>query len=269
MPTPNDILIKRSEGGAVLEVSFNRPSKKNAVTSEMYLTLAGLLNESAKDGSIHAVLLYGEGDSFTAGNDLGDFIANPVAAEDSPQARLIDALINFDKPLIAAVRGAAVGVGTTVLPHCDLVYAGESARFQMPFINLGLVPEFASSLMMPLQIGYHAAAELILLGQPFDARRAADLGLVTRVVPDGELLPTAREAAATLAGKPTGSMRAIKTLLKRTTREQAPAAAKAENQEFSARLHSPETREAIATFFAKRRPDADRAKNAAPMGATA
>src|SRR5262249_53036048 len=160
-----------------------------------------------------------------------------------------------DKPLIAAVRGAAVGAGTTMLPHCDLVYAGESAKFQMPFVNLALVPEFASSYLLPAQLGYRAAAELILLAQPFDAKRAAELGLVTRIVPDQDLLAAAREVAARLAEKPIGALRTSKRLLKRAALEQAQAAAKAELQEFAARLRSAEAKEALAAVFAKRRPD--------------
>lgn len=267
MVTSNDILTTRS--GPVLEVSFNRPSKKNALISAMYSALADLLNESANDDSVHVVLLYGQGDSFTAGNDLADFQANPPGAGDSPQARLIDALINFDKPLIAVVRGAAIGAGTTMLPHFDLVYAGESAKFQVPFVNLALVPEFASSYLLPSQLGYRAAAELILLAQPFDGRRAAELGLVTRVVPDQDLLATAREAAAKLADKPIGALRTSKGLLKRASSEQAQLAAKTELQEFAARVRSAEAKEAFAAFFAKRRPDANRTKSPAAAVASA
>jgi enoyl-CoA hydratase/carnithine racemase len=265
MTTSNDILTKRS--GPLLEVSFNRPSKKNALTSAMYSTLADLLNESASDDSVRVVVLYGQGDSFTAGNDLTDFQANPPGAGDSPQARLIDALINFDKPLIAAVHGVAIGAGTTMLPHFDFVYAGESARFQTPFVNLALVPEFASSYLMPSQIGYRAAAEIYLLAQPFDATRAAEFGLVTRVVPDKDLLATARLTAAKLADKPIGALRASKGLLKRASREQGQAAAKAELQEFAARVRSAEAKEAFAAFFAKRRPDNSPATSAAGAAA--
>jgi enoyl-CoA hydratase/carnithine racemase len=267
MTTSNDILTQRS--GPVLEVSFNRPSKKNALISAMYSALADLLNESANDDSVHVVLLYGQGDSFTAGNDLADFQANPPGAGDSPQARLIDAMINFDKPLIAAVHGVAVGAGTTMLGHFDLVYAAESAKFNVPFVNLGLVPEFASSYLLPSQLGYHAIAEIVLLAQPFDARRASDVGLVTRVVPDQDLLATAREAAAKLADKPIGALRASKGLLKRASREQAQAANKEELQEFAARVRSAEAKEAFAAFFAKRRPDANRTKSPAAAAASA
>jgi enoyl-CoA hydratase/carnithine racemase len=183
--------IVSEQSGSVLRIQFNRPAKKNALTANMYSTVADLINAAARDAGIRVVLLHGAGDSFTAGNDLQDFIKNPPGPGGSPQARLNDALINFRKPLVAAVHGAAVGSGTTMLLYCDFVYAGESARFQLPFINLGLVPEFGSSFLLPLRLGYIRAAELVLLGQPFDAAQAAALGLVTRVVPDQTLLAAA------------------------------------------------------------------------------
>jgi enoyl-CoA hydratase/carnithine racemase len=247
----NDIVVERS--GSVLDVSFNRPAKKNALTMSMYATFAALLNDAAKDDGIRVVLVHGAGDSFTAGNDLGDFLKNPPAPGDSPQQRLIDALVRFDKPLVAAVHGAAVGSGTTMLPHFDFVYAGESAEFQMPFVNLALVPEFAASYSVPAQLGYLAAAELILLGRPFDARRALDLGFVTGVVSDDAVLPTARETAERLAKQPAGALQASKRLLKRSLREPLEAAAKAEGQEFTSRVRSAEAREAFTAFFEKRR----------------
>src|SRR5882672_4805628 len=178
----SDIVTERS--GSILRVQFNRPSKKNAMTSTMYITMADLLNAAAQDDGIRAVLWHGAGDSFCAGNDLEDFLKNPMGPGDSPQSRLIDAFIAFDKPIVAAVHGFAIGGGTTMLTHCDFVYAGESAKFQMPFINLALVPEFGTSYSIPARMGYLRAAELIQLGQPFDAHRAAEPGLVTRVVPD-------------------------------------------------------------------------------------
>ncbi len=261
MDSQKDIVTERA--GSVLDVSFNRPTKKNALTSNMYTTLAGLLDEADKDDGVRVVLLHGAGDSFTAGNDLQDFVKNPPGASDSPQDRLIGALIAFEKPLVAAVHGVAIGSGTTMLPHCDFVYAGEGAKFQMPFVNLALVPEFAASYSVPAQVGYLAAAELILLGLPFDARRAAELGLVTRVVPDPAVLATAKETAQILAAKPAGALRASKRLLKRTLREAFEAAAKAEIQEFAARVRSAEAKEAFAAFFEKRRPDFTKVKDPA------
>src|ERR1700726_3379666 len=224
----SDIVTERS--GSILRIQFNRPAKKNAMTSTMYITMADLLNNAAKDGSVRVVLWHGAGDSFCAGNDLEDFLKNPMGPGDSPQSRLINALIAFDKPIVAAVHGFAIGGGTTMLTHCDFVYAGESAKFQMPFINLAVVPEFGSSFSVPARIGHVRAAELILLGLPFDARRAADLGLVTQVVPDQNVLAAATETASKLATKPAGTLQACKRLLKRPFREQIKAAIKAQNE---------------------------------------
>src|SRR6266571_1107735 len=165
--------IVTEHAGSILRVQFNRPTKRNAMTSAMYVALAGIFNEAARDASTRVVLWHGAGDSFCAGNDIDDFLKNPPGPGESPQALLENALINFDKPLIAAVQGAAIGGGTTMLTHCDFVYAGESAKFQMPFINLGLVPEFGSSWSIPARIGYIRAAELVFLGRAIDAKRAA------------------------------------------------------------------------------------------------
>ena len=178
----DEIITERS--GSVLRVQLNRPAKRNAMTSSMYVTLADIFNTAAKDEQTRVVLWHGAGDSFCAGNDVEDFLKNPPGPGESPQAQLMHALLDFDKLLVAAVQGAAIGGGTTMLTHCDFVYAGESAKFQMPFINLAVVPEFGSSCTVPARIGHIRAAELILLGLPFDAKRAADLGFVTQVVAD-------------------------------------------------------------------------------------
>jgi enoyl-CoA hydratase/carnithine racemase len=249
-----EIITERSDG--ILRVELNRPSRKNAMTVGMYLTLADILDDAGRDVSTRVVLWHGAGDSFCAGNDIEDFLKNPPGPGESPQARLEDAFVNFDKPLIAAVQGAAIGGGTTMLTHCDFVYAGEKTKFQMPFVNLALVPEFGSSWSVPASAGYLRAAELILLGAPFDAGHAADLGLVTRVVPDQALLPTATETARLLAAKPAGALQASKRLMKRVVREQIKAAMKAENEEFSRQIRSDDAREALTTFLEKRRPKA-------------
>jgi enoyl-CoA hydratase/carnithine racemase len=175
----------------------------------------------------------------------------------------MNALVDFEKPLIAAVRGAAIGGGTTMLSHCDFVYASESTRFQMPFINLAVVPEFGSSFLVPLTTGHIRAAELILLGSPFDARRAAELGLVTRVVSDQDLLPVATETARKLAEKPAAALQVSKRLLKRSFREQIRAAMRSEDETFRARVHSDEAREALTAFLKKRRPDFTRTSKSA------
>ena len=225
------------------------------MTSAMYVALADIFNAAANDESTRVVLWHGAGDSFCAGNDIEDFLKNPPGSGESPQSRLMDALLGFDKPLVAAVHGAAIGGGTTMLTHCDFIYAGESAKFQMPFINLALVPEFGSSCSVPARIGHLRAAELILMGSPFDARRAAELGLVTEVVPDNDLRAKATDTARKLAAKPAAAMQASKRLMKQPFREQIKAAMKAENAEFSVQVRSEDAREAFTAFVEKRKPD--------------
>jgi enoyl-CoA hydratase/carnithine racemase len=253
----NEIVTEHSEN--VLRVELNRPAKLNAMTSAMYMTLADIFNGAARDEGVRVVLWHGAGASFCAGNDLEDFLKNPPGPGESPQARLMNALLDFDKPLVAAVQGAAIGGGTTMLLHCDFVYAGESARFQMPFINLAVVPEFGSSCIVPARVGHLRAAELILLGSPFDAKRAAELGLVTHVIPDQSLLATATETARKLALKPAGALQASKRLMKRPFREQIKAAMISENEEFSVQVRSEDAKEAFTAFLEKRKPDFTRA----------
>ncbi len=246
--------IVTEHSGSVLRVELNRPTKRNAMTSGMYVKLADVFNDAAKDERTRVVLWHGAGDSFCAGNDVEDFLKNPPGPGESPQARLMNALLDFDKPLIAAVQGAAIGGGTTMLTHCDFVYAGESAKFQMPFVNLAVVPEFGSSFSVPARIGHLRAAELILLGLPFDAQRASNLGLVTQVVPDQNLLAIATETARQLAVKPAGALQASKRLMKRPFREQIKAAMATENEVFSAQVRSEDAKEALTAFLEKRRP---------------
>jgi len=254
----SDINTERS--GSILRVQFNRPAKKNAMTAVMYITMADLINNAAKDHSVRVVLWHGAGDAFCAGNDLEDFLKNPMGPGDSPQFRLINALTNFDKPIVAAVQGAAIGGGTTMLTHCDFVYAGESAKFQMPFINLALVPEFGASYSIPARIGYLRAAELIQLGKAFDAKRAVELGLATQVVPDTELLATATATAQKLAEKSAEALQACKRLMRQSTREYLQRAERAEIEIFSAQLRSPDAKEAFSAFLEKRAPDFTRTK---------
>jgi len=254
----SEIQTERSE--SILRITVNRPAKKNAMTSAMYNDLADVFNEAAKDESVRVVIWDAAGDSFSAGNDVEDFLKNPPGPGESPQARLGNALLNLDKPVIAVVKGAAVGGGTTLLTHCDFVYAGESAKFQIPFVNLGLVPEFGSSWSLAARSGYLRAAELFMLGQPFNAELAAEIGLVTRVVPDSELSATAKETAEKLAAKPIGALRATKKLLKRSSRQQVEEAIQAEVEEFSTRVRSAEVREVFTAFLEKRAPDFTKAK---------
>src|SRR5262245_19096315 len=250
----SDIITERSNG--ILRVELNRPERKNALTGAMYTRLADIFNEAAEDEETLVVLWHGAGDAFSAGNDVGDFLKNPPKPGDFPQARLMDAFIGFEKPIVAAVQGAAIGGGTTMLTHCDVVYAGESARFQLPFINLALVPEFGSRYSLPARIGHLRAAELFLLGEPFTAARAAELGLVTRVVPDRELLAIATTTAQKLAAKPGGALRASKRLIKQASiRQLREAALKIEAQEFFERLSSAEAKEAYSAFLEKRPPN--------------
>jgi enoyl-CoA hydratase/carnithine racemase len=251
--TMNEIITELS--GGVLRVELNRPERKNAMTGAMYTRFAEILDQAGKDENIRVVLWHGAGDSFSAGNDIEDFLKNPPAEGDSPQARLNEAFVAFSKPVVAAVRGAAVGGGTTLLTHCDFVYAGESARFQVPFVNLGLVPEFGSSFSIPALAGYVRAAELFLLGEPFCAEHAAEIGLVTRVVPDADLLATATATADKLAAKPAGALGATKRLLKHARTGEVKESFELEMREFTQRVRGPEAKEAFTAFLEKRQPN--------------
>ena len=241
--------------GSILRVQFNRPTKRNAMTSAMYVALAGIFGSAANDENTRVVLWHGAGDSFCAGNDIEDFLKNPPGPGESPQASLMKVFLNFDKPVVAAVQGAAIGGGTTMLTHCDFIYAGESTKFQMPFINLAVVPEFGSSYSVPARIGHLRAAELILLGVPFDAKRAVELGLVTEVVSDKDVLARATETARKLAAKPAAALQASKRLMKLPLHQQLKAAMKAENEEFSTQVRSEDAKEAFTAFLEKRKPD--------------
>src|ERR1700684_4267167 len=225
------------------------------MTSAMYLSLTSIFNEAPNDKNTGVVLWHGAGDSFCAGNDIEDFLKNPPGPGESPQAGLMKAFLTFDKPVVVAVHGAAIGGGTTMLTHCDFIYAAESAKFQMPFINLAVVPEFGSSCSVPARIGHLRAAELILLGGPFDAGRAVELGLVTQIVSDKDVLAKATETARKLAAKPAAALQASKRLMKRPFREQIKAAMKAENEEFSVQVRSEDAKEALTAFLEKRKPD--------------
>ena len=249
----SDIITERT--GGILRVAFNRPQKKNAMTGGMYTRLADIFNEAAEDEAICVVLWHGMGEAFCAGNDVRDFLEHPPRPGDFPQARLMAALIGFQKPIVVAVQGAAIGGGTTMLTHCDFVYAGENAKFQVPFINLGLVPEFGSSYSIPARVGYLRAAELFLLGEPFTAQRAVELGLATRVVPDGDLLATATATAQKLAAKPGGALLACKRLIKEASLDQLNEAVTSENQMFMERVSSAEAKEAFSAFLGKRAPN--------------
>jgi enoyl-CoA hydratase/carnithine racemase len=233
------------------------------MTLSMYATMAEIFENAAKDDGIRVVVWNAVGDAFCAGNDIEDFLKNPPGPGDSPQARLGNALVNFEKPLIAAVQGAAIGGGTTLLSHCDFVYASESAKFQLPFVNLSVVPEFGFSWSLPARCGQLRAAELVMLAEPFDAKLAAAIGLVTRVVPGEQLLAAATETATKLAVKQPGALQACKRLLKRFPREEVIEAMKAENNEFATRVRSPEAKQALTAFLEKRRPTVTKSRETA------
>lgn len=239
---------------SILKIELNRQQKRNALTSDMYTELARLLNASKERPEIRVVIVFAATDNYSAGNDLQDFLNHPPGIDDSPQKQLMSALGKFDKPLVGAVRGAAIGSDATMLTYFDFVYASQNARFQCLFINLALIPEFGTSFSLPDQVGYVRAAEIILLGQPFDADRALRMGLVTKVLADAELLVTAEKTAEELAQKPLAALRASKQLLRRQTRPRVEQAAQDEMVEFSERVRSDDARAALRAFFERRRP---------------
>lgn len=246
--------LRVAREGALLTLAFDRPSRRNAITGAMYDTLAAALRDSDGDDSIRVVLLHGSADAFTAGNDLEDFMRAPPSGEDAPVFRFLVAMSRALKPIVAAVHGPAVGIGTTMLLHSDLVYAADDARFQLPFVSLGVVPEFASSYLLPLVAGHARAAELLLLGEPFTAKQAHECGIVTRVLPAAEVLPAARAAAAKLAALPSKSVRLTKALMKAPHAAAVQAQLQVEGRHFREMLREPAAREALAAFLEKRRP---------------
>jgi len=241
--------------GAILRIGFHRPEKKNALTAAMYHGIADALNAAEAEPGVRVMLLHGSEEAFTAGNDLNDFLANPPRDNDSGVMRFLRAIIDTRKPLIAAVAGPAVGVGTTMLLHCDFVYAADNAKFALPFVSLGLCPEAASSYLLPMIAGYQRAAKLLLLGEPFDAATAREFGLVTEVVAPGELMNAALSTAHKLAALPPASVRITKALMKRALRQGIDEQMAEELKHFIARLDSPEAKEAFSAFVEKRRPD--------------
>jgi enoyl-CoA hydratase/carnithine racemase len=248
--------IEIKQNGAVLSIAINRPEKKNALTAAMYEQLSKALLQAESDSATRVILLHGEGEAFTAGNDLEDFLQRPWTGQDTPPAvRFIRAMAAARKPIVAAVQGLAVGVGTTILLHCDLVYAAEGTRFMMPFVNLGIVPEAASTVLLPALIGHQRAAELFMLGTPLTAQRAYEMGLANAVVAPAALLSTATAAAEQLAAKPVGALLACKELMKRAYQTEVSRALSEEVAVIAERLDSPETKEALTAFMEKRKPD--------------
>jgi enoyl-CoA hydratase/carnithine racemase len=244
------VLVSQTAG--VCELRLNRPEKRNAITLAMYDALWEAVVRAEADESVRVILLSGAGASFTAGNDLGDFLSAPAAGEDRGAVRFIRLLPKIRKVLIAAVHGSTVGIGVTLLLHCDLVVAARSARLSMPFVKLGLVPEAASSLLLPRLVGHQRAAELLLLGTPLDSATAFNIGLVNRVVEDDVLQEQAQALAQTVAAQPAGALHATKQLLRSETG--VTSRIEEELQAFQERLSSAEFKSAAQAFFNKGRP---------------
>ncbi|MCS6844756.1 MAG: enoyl-CoA hydratase [Caldilineales bacterium] len=250
------ILTHQQDG--ILRIQFNRPEKKNAITLAMYEAMTAALGQAEADPQVRVVLFTGSDDCYTAGNDLKDFLESPPTGRDSPVFRFLKALIAAEKPVMAAVQGIAVGIGTTMLLHCDLVYAGATARFQFPFVNLALTPEAGSSLLLPQLVGHRRAAELLMLGEMFDAETARTLGLVNAVYPPEALADAAWQVARRLAAKPPASVRLTKRLLKRAVLPALEEAMAEEGKHFLTRLRSEEAREAMQAILERRAPDFSR-----------
>lgn len=245
-------------GDGMVRIGINRPDKKNAINRQMYSDMADALLQAEDDPTVRAVFIHGTADCFTSGNDLADFIADPPTGEESPVFRFLQAISQASKPLIAAVNGPAVGIGTTMLLHCDLVYAGEQSRFQTPFVNLGLCPEACSTLLLPNLAGYQKAAEILLLGQPFGVKKAYEIGLVNAVFSGKSVFPNALAQAQMLVRQPPGAVRLAKKLMKTHMSGNLSDVMAEEGRHFVARLRSPEAGEALSAFFEKRKPDFSR-----------
>jgi len=239
----------------ITRIELNRPEKKNALSPDMYAAMAQALTDADADAQVRAVLIHGQSDCFTSGNDVKDFLELTRGPADSPASGFLRAISTAKKPLVAAVGGPAVGIGTTMLLHCDLVYAAPNARLQMPFVPLGLLPEAASSLLLPAMAGYRRAAEMLLLGGPFSAEKALAAGIVTEIVPENELLERARQSALALAALPPESVRMTKELMKRGLAAAVQERMTEELGLFGERLRSPEAKEALSAFMEKRKPD--------------
>lgn len=239
----------------VMSIQFNRPHKKNAITADMYQALADAFVAAEGDPGVRVVLITGAPEIFTAGNDLEDFANKPPQGADSPVFKFLYAISHATKPVVAAVAGAAVGIGTTMLLHCDVVYAGDNAKFALPFAALGLCPEAASSLLLPALAGYQRAADKLLFGEPFGPEEAREMGLVNRILPAGEVASFAFERAQKLAQMPPSSIRTTKGLMRGAHLKAVEAQMADEGAHFRKMLTAPEAREAFAAFFEKRRPD--------------
>jgi enoyl-CoA hydratase/carnithine racemase len=247
--------IKTAVLNGVYTIEIARPDKKNALTGAMYTAMAEALDAAKADGAVRSVLITGQPGIFTSGNDLEDFMKRSGSVSESPARVFMNALIGCDKPVIAAVTGAGIGIGTTLLLHCDFVYVSDEARLVMPFVSLGLVPEFASSQLIPQLMGQRKAAEKLLLGDPFTGAEAVECGIANAVLPAAEVAPHARRIAERFNTLPPGAIRATKKLMRGRLAEGLFATIDAENAVFAERLTSPEAKEAVSAFFQKRKPD--------------
>jgi enoyl-CoA hydratase/carnithine racemase len=251
--------IQTSKSNGILTVAFNRPERKNAITSAMYTAMADAINGGEADSEVRAILITGTPDIFTAGNDLEDFmksvaIDDGIAFMERPVIKFMVALRDTTKPVVAAVNGAAIGIGTTLLMHCDLVYCADNAKFSVPFSQLGLCPEYCSSMLLPANAGFARAAEKLMLGEPFGAQEAYDMGLISKVLPAADVLAHAQAQAAKLVALPASSIRQTKRLMK-AGRDALKAHMDVESRQFGEMLTSPEAKEAFTAFFEKRKPD--------------
>jgi enoyl-CoA hydratase/carnithine racemase len=254
--------IKTATINGVATIEIARPEKKNALTVAMYQAMADALNAAREDGAVRAVLITGQPGIFTSGNDVEDFLTRPPGqgsdSMDSPVFRFMRALLDCDKPVVAAVTGAAIGIGTTMLLHCDFVYVSDEARLAMPFVALGLVPEYASSLVVPQLMGHRRAAEKLLLGDPFTPEQAVECGVASAVLPAGEVVAHARRVAERFNALPPGAVREAKQLMRAPERERLLQTIRTEGEIFGRRLRSPEAMEAFQAFLQKRKPDFSR-----------
>ena len=247
-----EIVVEQQDG--VMQICIQRPDKKNALTRAMYAGLTAALTAAERDPAVRVAVLTGSGDSFTSGNDIADFLAAPPANEDSPVFQFLAALRQFGKPLIAAVNGVAVGIGVTLLLHCDLIYVRAGAILQLPFVNLGLCPEAGASLLLPRRIGHPRAAELLLLGEPFSAEQALDWGLINGIGVDaGATLELAMAKAQRLAQQPPAAVRMTKALLKRAEAEETRDTIALESRHFMEQLASPEAQAVLQAFMERGR----------------
>lgn len=249
----SDILVHTEAG--VCTISFNRLARKNSITSDMYAAMADAMQAATADAAIRVVVLQGDETIFSAGNDIGDFLEKPPSGDDAPVFRFLRNIAACPKPVIAAVNGPAVGIGTTLLFHCDLVYAGDNAAFSMPFVNLGLCPEAASSLLVPQMFGYHRAAEALLLGEAFFAEAALEVGLVNKILPPTETNAFAQAQARKLAAKPLSALVETKRLMKGGQADAVAQRMAEEGKSFGRMLREPAAREAFTAFMEKRKPD--------------